>query len=989
MYNCFLHLVVVWQAHGPGLKSGQTGEEASFTVHAPNAGLVEKGELTIAISNSSGQLKDIKIIDSNDGLYSVTYKPMLAEEYSIGICYNGQNLPGSPFHPVITARPMASQCVAKGSCVKEGAISVVGEPLEFEVDTTAGGNGRLIVKAEGPGGETLRAFQSEEEEGIFSIRLDTSAGTGAYTIHCMWAGENIPGSPFRLPVEDKLTAQMVTARGDGLREVYAMREAVFNVSAKKPDLFDNGTLKMTVVGESGFLGLAVADNQDGTYTVTYMAPTAGEYTVSVFLNGDDIPGSPFKVTAYLPPKADRCLARGHCLEPDGKMIVGKSAEFTVNTTDAGHGKLTIKASDPNGAHVRTFLNDDGEGLHTVRIDPKQPGSYVMEVKWADEHILGSPFTLSASDGLSPGTITASGSGLSRAFSQMPTAFKLDSPESGLLDRGDLTVTIDSAVRGKPAEVEIHDQGDGSYTVTYMAPSNGAYLASVKYRGVHIPNSPFKITVFPRPSPEKCKVFGKCLEAKANNICGKALEFKVSTKDAGYGRLVVKAVDPQGTPTRAFVAEEGKNLYIVRMDPRRPGKYAVNVKWGQIPISGSPFKIKVKAASDPSKVRADGPGLRATGVPLDRETTFTIRTHDAGNGAVLVRLHGVKDSFNIKLDRDPSDPRVLHAKYTPREVGNYEVTIRWDDVDIPNSPFPVPVIDPRGRQPAAKPAKKAPGKKVVIRQTLMMQDQDGRMVRIDDPAMLARMEQERRQAAMMQQQEAAAASAGVVTRTTVEERKTKRRSRNSGEFDADAGVVIAGGLPPPRRRSDQAAAAAQPPRSAAAAARAASPRRHQADVAAGARAVSPQRGAAAADLQQAGAPKPRFMNAAVTQPEYHHSQLVRRPSKTSYTDDDISPEFDSVFAGQAGSDVVTQPHRVFKKAASTSNVEPGHQAARSKPPKSGGKTRFGRKQSEPVLRADSISAKARGAGFMADPSGESKRMLTGELRGARPFRLQYT
>ena len=928
-------VLLIVQVHGPGLKAARTGEEANFTIHAPKPGLIKKGELTVAISNSIGEVTDLKIIDNDNGLYNVSYTPAVSEDLNIVLCYKGQNLPGSPFQAQVTARPMAWQCVAKGDCVVDGAASVLGEPLEFEVDATTAGSGRLIIKAKGPDGETLRVYQNQSDDGVFSIRVDTTAGTGIYTVHCLWAYEHIPGSPFQFLVDDKMSAQMVLAKGDGLKEVYAMREANFTVSAKKPDLFDTRALKMSVVGDSGQIGLAVADNHDGTYTVTYMAPTDGEYTINIMLYGEDIPSSPFNVTAHLPPKADRCLARGHCLEPGGEMLVGKSAEFTVNTSDAGHGKLTIKANDPSGGHMRTFSSDDGEGVYTIRLDPKETGNYDVVVKWAGDHIPGSPFKLTASAGLSTGTITASGSGLSRAFSQMPTAFQLITPEAGLLEKNDLTVTIDGALRGKAAEVEVQDEGDGSYTVSYMAPSNGAYLASVKYRGKHIPNSPFKITVFPRPSPDKCRVSGKCLEPKSNVICGKPIEFRVVTKDAGYGRLVVKAVDPQGASTHAFVAEEGKHMYVVRIDTKRPGKYLVSVNWGRSSISGSPFKVRVVPASDASKVRADGPGLRASGIALGRETAFTVRTHDAGQGSVLVRLHGVKDSFLIRLERDPKDPRVLHAKYTPNEVGNYEVTILWDDVHIPGSPFLVPILDLHGQRQTRKQPSKSdgspPGKKVVKvtkKESMVYRDQNGQLVRTEDPTIIAQLQHQQ-----LQHQSIPASGAAANSTAVVEERRTRRLHRNEDTDEEGEGRTVQGQLH--RRRSVGPG-------------RAVSPRRQMAGI-----------GTRSPGLRMAGA---------ITQPEYHHSQIPRRPASVAFAGDDISPEFDTVFANSP----ITQSHQgIMKKSKSVSGLD---KSAQSPPAKAGGKF-FGRKASEPVFsRVDGVTDFSNG--------------LSGELRGARPYRLTY-
>lgn len=43
----------------------------------------------------------------------------------------------------------------------------------------------------------------------------------------------------------------------------------------------------------------IDNNQDGTYTCTYMPSKSGQYTISIMYGGKPIPSSPFRVSALL------------------------------------------------------------------------------------------------------------------------------------------------------------------------------------------------------------------------------------------------------------------------------------------------------------------------------------------------------------------------------------------------------------------------------------------------------------------------------------------------------------------------------------------------------------------------------------------------------------------------------------------------------------------------------------------------------------------
>ena len=69
--------------------------------------------------------------------------------------------------------------------------------------------------------------------------------------------------------------------------------------------------------------------------------------------------------------------------------------------------------------------------------------------------------------------------------------------------------------------------------------------------------------------------------------------------------------------------------------------------------------------------------------------FTVETKHAGIGTLLVRVHGLRDAFNIEAMPKPgSDKRTLVALYHPRIPGEYVIFVRWSGVHVPGSPFKV-------------------------------------------------------------------------------------------------------------------------------------------------------------------------------------------------------------------------------------------------------------------------------------------------------------
>lgn len=61
--------------------------------------------------------------------------------------------------------------------------------------------------------------------------------------------------------------------------------------------------------------------------------------------------------------------------------------------------------------------------------------------------------------------------------------------------------------GKPKQPSIHDNGDGTYRVSYIPDRTGRYTIVIKYGGDDIPASPYRVRATATGDASKCTVTG--------------------------------------------------------------------------------------------------------------------------------------------------------------------------------------------------------------------------------------------------------------------------------------------------------------------------------------------------------------------------------------------------------------------------------------------------------------------------------------------------
>ncbi|XP_063517101.1 filamin-B isoform X5 [Pongo pygmaeus] len=769
------------RAYGPGLeKSGCiVNNLAEFTVDPKDAG---KAPLKIFAQDGEGQRIDIQMKNRMDGTYACSYTPVKAIKHTIAVVWGGVNIPHSPYRVNIGQGSHPQKVKVFGPGVERSGLKA-NEPTHFTVDCTEAGEGDVSV-----GIKCDARVLSEDEEDVdfdiihnandtFTVKYVPPAA-GRYTIKVLFASQEIPASPFRVKVDPSHDASKVKAEGPGLSKagvengkpthftVYTKGagKAPLNVQFNSPlpgdavkdlDIIDNydyshtvkytptqqGNMQVLVtyggdpipkspftVGVAAPLDLSkiklnglenrveVGKDQEftvdtrgaggqGKLDVTILSPSRkvvpclvtpvtgresstakfipreeGLYAVDVTYDGHPVPGSPYTVEASLPPDPTKVKAHGPGLEGG---LVGKPAEFTIDTKGAGTGGLGLTVEGPCEAKIE--CSDNGDGTCSVSYLPTKPGEYFVNILFEEVHIPGSPFKADIEMPFDPSKVVASGPGLEHGKVGEAGLLSVDCSEAG---PGALGLEAVSDL-GTKAEVSIQNNKDGTYAVTYVPLTAGMYTLTMKYGGELVPHFPTRVKVEPAVDTSRIKVFGPGIEGK--DVFREATtDFTVDSRpltQVGGDHIKAHIANPSGASTECFVTDNADGTYQVEYTPFEKGLHVVEVTYDDVPIPNSPFKVAVTEGCQPSRVQAQGPGLKEAFT--NKPNVFTVVTRGAGIGGLGITVEGPSESkINCRDNKDGS----CSAEYIPFAPGDYDVNITYGGAHIPGSPFRVPVKD---------------------------------------------------------------------------------------------------------------------------------------------------------------------------------------------------------------------------------------------------------------------------------------------------------
>jgi len=252
------------------------------------------------------------------------------------------------------------------------------------------------------------------------------------------------------------------------------------------------------------VGVATADNGNGTYTLTYTPTKAGQYRFSVLFNEAPIGGhkNPFGLKVIpAEPYGPTSIASGDGIH---KGTVGAKNDFALQTRDRfdnvvtkGGAKVGGKVVHQEDHHeVLLTVRDNGDGTYALAYGGvSKKGKYSIAPNVAGELVKDAPFIVY----VAPGGFDLSQTGVeipkpSEAGRRGPKVSVRDN-QGNLREGIDDDVEADLTPKMKIPKLKARSNGDGTYEIDYpptLLP--GGYDIDIRVNGQTAPKSPFQTDV---------------------------------------------------------------------------------------------------------------------------------------------------------------------------------------------------------------------------------------------------------------------------------------------------------------------------------------------------------------------------------------------------------------------------------------------------------------------------------------------------------------
>jgi len=699
-------------ATGPGVEGALVGKDAPFTIHSvtPDGKPCQAGgsNFTATVSGPEN-IGDVRIGDNGDGTYTGVYRVSKPGHYTVEITLEGERIKGSPYKLLIL-NAHAGKSYAEGPGLEGGQQNKEGVFTIFAVGPdgkrVASGGDPFEVAVKGPGGDSVRPAQVDNGDGTYTVTY-TPRKYGDYEISVQLHGENIRDAPFRVSIKAAPNAGKTYAEGSGLDGAWLNEEAVFTIHAIDEDgnpRRDGGDIFNVKVkgpgGDDG--GVQVADNGDGTYTVTYTPTQVGDYNIDVVFEGQHIKGAPFNVeTKKRPADPRNSYAHGPGLEPGNET--NQPLHFTIvaknvhdEQVDYGGNKFDVVIAGPTGDKRPDSIKDNEDGTYSVTYSVSKPGDYQVGIQLDGEKIKGVPYNVHIG-GPDASNSYATGPGVEGAVAKQAAPFRIHAVGAdGQPNRtgGDPFKVRITGPDGSPGpEIQLRDNEDGTYDGEYTVDQPGEYVVDVTLDGVPIKDAPFHVLV-ENARASLSYAEGPGLEGGQQYKEGVFTIFAVGTDgqrrtDGGDPfRVEIGGVDN----VKASLNDNEDGTYSVAYVPRKHGEYVITVTLHGENIKASPFNVRIKPAPNAGKSFAEGPGLLDA---WDNEPAyFTIHAIDedgnprADGGDVFdVRISGPEEVQPKIVDNGDGTYSVT---YNPQEPGDYEISVQLEGQNIKDAPFRVKV-----------------------------------------------------------------------------------------------------------------------------------------------------------------------------------------------------------------------------------------------------------------------------------------------------------
>ncbi|KAK6750425.1 hypothetical protein RB195_002418 [Necator americanus] len=620
---------------------------------------VRPESLKAFVTMPSKNTDQAEIIDNHDGTIQVKYVPKKHGAHELSIVQDGAHISGSPLRFFVDGYKDGFATVYGPGLLN----SIVGEPAAFTVCAKGSAAKELSVSIEGPAQSTIKIH--DNKDGTCSVTWVPPV-PGEYKVHVKLGGKEVHDSPFT-----------VLVAGEGQKRAHlsvgSTSEVALNITQSELKGISASIKSPSGIEEPCFVRLI----EGGRLGVSFTPREAGEHLISVKRDGKLLPKAPFKIKVDKSQVGDASKVE---VSGSGKMKAEclKDNEILIDTSKAGYGGLSVSVQGPSKAELT--CKEVKAGLIKVNYKPTEPGVYVVAVKFADNHVKDSPFT-----------VHCTGKGAGRKVEEIhkkaeQAGLCLPNKEALVFLKLPNVTPMNSGARvldpkGRTEDVEMRDLGDQFFQIRFMPKMEGVHHLSILHKDAHIYGSPLQYTVgpFAEGGAHKVRASGLGVVRGETNF---PQSFNIYTREAGAGNLSVTMEGPSKA-VMAFHDHKDGNCHVqYKVD--QPGEYIVAIKFNDQHIADSPFKVFIAPATGEAR-KLELAQFHDQGIPAGKAFTFTVLTHRA-RGHLEAKVVTPTNEIET-IDIVPIEDGESYAlRFLPKESGNHYIHVTLDGAPMRDSPF---------------------------------------------------------------------------------------------------------------------------------------------------------------------------------------------------------------------------------------------------------------------------------------------------------------
>jgi len=297
----------------------------------------------------------------------------------------------------------------------------------------------------------------------------------------------------------------------------------------------------------------------------------------------------------------KSYAKGPGLEPGNKVT--DPQVFTIHAVyPNGQPKRTggdlfdVHIEDPNLDQIKPSIKDNGDGTWTVQYQPTDPGKYHIDVIQRNpslpllyDHVKNSPIDVLIDPGTVAENCIAYGPGLEPGcLDTEPAVFTIEARDKNGKRRKEGGDPFKVEVMGPtgPVPVNVVDNNDGTYQVTYNPQDAGRHDVAVTLDGKPIKGSTFRVDVNAGAFAGKSVMESFSFVVRAMDKRGKPLT-------VGGARIKANVTKPNGQVCQNTKLDDNRNgTYTITYQAKETGNFKVSVTIDGKEIVGSPFDQKI-------------------------------------------------------------------------------------------------------------------------------------------------------------------------------------------------------------------------------------------------------------------------------------------------------------------------------------------------------------------------------------------------------------